>query len=462
MVKLARILILDFNRSSNLSIKLKEILGSSSSTSIHYTKHNSSVSDLDLNYRDTCSTILNHNSDIIFISLDNNLIKRVKLMIQFIRKEIPQTPILLVVDDFSPNEMLELLKLGLNDFITAPLKSFDILPRVWRLLEQTLKRDNQVQYLKEKLGLKQIVGASPAFVAEIKKIPIIAKCDAKVMISGETGTGKELFARAVHYLSPRAGKPFIPVNCGAIPEELMENELFGHERGAFTGASTSKPGLIKEADGGTLFLDEIDCLSLSAQVKLLRFLQEKEYRPLGSPRILKADVRVIAATNVDLEIELTEGKFRRDLYYRLNIITLKLPPLRERPEDISLLANHFLAKYAEQYNKQVNEFSSDVLRNLLIYDWPGNVRELEHAIERAVVLCQKEVIESTEIIPGFEIHPIEETFKEAKARFVARFEKNYIMGLLVTYRGNISKAARAAKKNRRAFWQLMRKHRINV
>src|SRR5207249_2674934 len=214
-----------------------------------------------------------------------------------------------------------------------------------------------VQHLKEKLGLQQFLGESAAFVNELKKIPAIARHGASVLISGETGTGKEMFARAVHYLSPRSGKPFVAVNCGAIPVELMENELFGHATGAFTGASSTTAGLVREADGGTLFLDEIDALPLPAQVKLLRFLQEQEYRPLGSAKVCKSDVRIITASNADFAEALRLGRFRQDLYYRLAVIPLSLPPLRERIGDVPLLARHFLEKYSAAFDKPVRHIA---------------------------------------------------------------------------------------------------------
>jgi transcriptional regulator with PAS, ATPase and Fis domain len=317
--------------------------------------------------------------------------------------------------------------------------------------------------LKEKLGLRQLVGESPAFLEEIRKIPIVTKCDATILISGETGTGKELCARAIHYLSPRASKPFVPVNCMAIPMALLENELFGHVRGAFTGASTQQQGLIHEANGGTLFLDEIDCLPLKLQIKFLRFLQEKEYRQLGSPKMHQADVRIITATNINLEDAVRKGKFRQDLYYRLNLIPISLPPLRERREDISLLSHHFLVKYSDEFNKQVTGFSPDAIQKLLIYNWPGNVRELENVIERAIIFSEQPSIRSADIeLPHQKASKCIESFKVAKARIIAQFEKSYIIGLLLTHQGNISKAAQTAQKNRRAFWQLIRKHQIDV
>ncbi len=325
-------------------------------------------------------------------------------------------------------------------------------------------RDNAlVHELKERIGLKQLVGKSPVFLAEIEKIPSIAKCSANVLISGETGTGKEMCARAIHYLSPRNDKPFVPVNCGAIPVELVENELFGHVRGAFTGADSSQTGLINEANDGTLFLDEIDCLSPPAQVKLLRFLQAKEYRQLGSTKMHQADVRVIAATNINIEEAVKKEKLRQDLYYRLNIIPFMLPPLRERKEDIPLLADHFLDKYTTEFNKQIAAFTPDAMQKLMSYEWPGNVRELENIIERAVVFSKQTVIQSIDIaLPCSEITEPDKSFQKAKSEAVAQFEKNYIWNILFAHQGNITKAAKAAQKNRRAFWELIRKHKIEV
>ena len=318
--------------------------------------------------------------------------------------------------------------------------------------------------LDEQLAFKQLIGKSVLFLEEIKKIPVIARCNSSVLISGETGTGKEVCAQNVHYLSPRAGAAFVPVNCGAIPVELAENELFGHKRGAFTGAAATKPGLIREAEGGTLFLDEVDSLPALVQVKLLRFLQEKTYRPLGSTKETQADVRIIAATGMDAEEAVKSRRLRQDLYYRLNVISLKLPPLRDRREDIPLLARHFLRKYVAELHKETEEFSPKALQKLIFYDWPGNVRELEHVIERAVVLSDRKIIREIDIsLPQLDRKSeSDESFKEAKERIVRQFERSYIQKLLLIHEGNISKAARAAKKHRRAFFQLIRKHEIDV
>jgi DNA-binding NtrC family response regulator len=367
-----------------------------------------------------------------------------------------------VVQDGCSEELIALLKSGVVDFVTPPLSAVDVLPRIWRLLE-VRRRDPLVEKLKRRIGLRQLVGDSPMFLTELEKIPYIAKSNATVLISGETGTGKELFARAIHYLGLRSGHPFVPVNCGSIPVELVENELFGHARGAFTGAHTEHAGLIQDAHGGTVFLDEIDCLPLSAQVKLLRFLQDKEYRQLGSAKVIRADVRVIAATNIELGRAVHEGTFRRDLFYRLNVVPVALPALRDRKEDIPPLARHFLQKHSSEIEREIEDFTSEALQKLAAYDWPGNVRELENVIERAVVFSTEGEIDAADIpLPDVPKHGKEESFHGAKAKVVEKFEKDYLRNLLIAHRGNISRAARAAQKNRRAFWELIRKHNINV
>src|SRR5262249_37818735 len=335
--------------------------------------------------------------------------------------------------------------------------------RVWRLLRQGRRVEDLPDTLKLRLGFRQLVGRSSSFMTEVGKIPLIARSDASVLVSGETGTGKELFARAIHYSGLRTHRSFVPVNCGAIPPDLIENELFGHTAGAFTGASGTQQGLIQEADGGTLFLDEVDCLPLLAQVKLLRFLQEKEYRPLGAAKLRQADVRIVSATNIDLEAAVRDGKFRQDLFYRLNVIPLTLPPLRERREDIPILASHFLEKYSREFNKPLQECPPSFFGVLKDYDWPGNVRELEHVIERIVALSEHGILESADIpLSGPKPLVRQQSFSQAKATMIEQFERSYIQSLLLTHRGNITKAARAAQKNRRAFWQLIRKHRIDV
>jgi two-component system response regulator GlrR len=348
-----RILLLDLTAESGLGRTLRGILESSTKPRVHLQEKSIATSESTRPTDELYETVSHFNPNLVFFVLPSNYLKRSSALIQSMGQKPFELPIMVVLEGDKPDEMLEFLKLDVPDFITPPLKPIDILTRLSFLLEQKPRGESQVHTLKEKLGLKQLVGGSPAFLAAVERVPLVAKCEANVLISGETGTGKELFARAIHYLSPRAGNPFIPISCGAIPVELVENELFGHIQGAFTSATSSQPGLIYQAHGGTLFLDEIDCLPLASQVKLLRLLQEKEYRQLGSSKVLQADVRVIAATNIELEKAVSDGKFRQDLYYRLNILPLALPPLRERKEDIPLLARHFLVKYTPEKSLKI-------------------------------------------------------------------------------------------------------------
>lgn len=395
---------------------------------------------------------------IIFLILSANSPKQNRMLFQSWRQD-KALPLMVMIEGGEPDAPAFPDESGGIEFITPPLTAADLIPLVRRTLQHTRRDQESLRILKEQLGLKQLIGESAVFRTVISKIPLAARCNASVMISGETGTGKELCARAIHYLSPRAHGAFIPVNCGAIPTELVENELFGHKRGAYTGATHEQPGLIGEADGGTLFFDEIDCLPLLAQVKLLRFLQEKEYRQLGSVRTERADVRVIAAANIDFEEAVKAGKLRQDLYYRLNVITLQLPPLRERREDVPLLARHFLNRYAAEFDRPGLSFSLNAMERLLNYSWPGNVRELEHLIARAVAMAEHEVIYDSDLnLPFTPAAARPASLREAKTRF----ERAYIEALLLAHHGNITKAAQAAQKNRRAFWELIRKHRINV
>jgi two-component system, NtrC family, response regulator GlrR len=314
-------------------------------------------------------------------------------------------------------------------------------------------------------AMPPLVGVSTAFVAATAKIPAVAGCDAGVLVLGETGTGKELFARAVHYLSRRRTRPFVPVNCASLPVDLVENELFGHERAAYTGAHTTEPGLVAEADGGTLFLDEVDSLPLAAQAKLLRFLETKEYRRLGSPQLRRTDIRLVAATSCVLDQAVASGRFRRDLYYRLNVVQLLLPPLRARQADVPLLARHFLARYAREFDRALTGFTSEAMRLLVAHSWPGNVRELENTVQRAAILTEgrEGLIAACDIDlheqPDATQH---ESFKAAKRRAVADFERGYLEGVLALCLGNVSRAARTADKDRRSFWALVKKHGIDI
>jgi DNA-binding NtrC family response regulator len=384
-------------------------------------------------------------------------------ILKSVRKEALSIPIIAVIDACEPQGILELLRGGATDFLTSPLNAANVLPRTWNLLRWPSENPKQTQLVSRGHGLQALVGESPDFLVQVQKIPLIANCDANVLIEGETGTGKEVCARTIHYSSGRARRPFLPVNCGAIPPELVENELFGHERGAYTSAMSQQTGLIEEANGGTIFLDEIDCLPILAQVKLLRFLQEKEYKPLGSSRTRRADVRIIAASNLNLEQAVANGKVRQDLFYRLNIISFLLPPLRERREDIPLLCRYFIATYSDKFNKDIVGTSPEAMHLLVTHNWPGNVRELEHTIERATVMSTGPLLDVKDLaLPSLQTNTCLESLQAAKAKEIGQFEKRYILGLLAASGGNITHDAKLAQKNRRAFFQLIHKHQIDV
>ncbi|MCI0337646.1 MAG: sigma-54 dependent transcriptional regulator [Acidobacteria bacterium] len=459
-MKPANVLLLDINPSSELSGKLRGILESTPNGEIQLQQEIINSSDTrDLPGGDVRDLVSRAKPAVIFLVSAWNVLRRAKALFQSLRREPPEPPIVVVSDADAP-EMFDMIRLGAADFITPPLTPMGILPRLWRLLEQTVRGETLGYRLKEKfVGTNMLIGESPAFLEVVKKIPTIAPGDTTILISGETGTGKEVCARSIHRLSQRAERSFVAVNCGSIPIDLVESELFGHERGAFTGAVASKIGMIHEAEGGTLFLDELDSLPLLAQVKLLRFLQEKEYRAVGSTKTRYADVRVIAATNVNIDKAVREGKIRQDLYYRLNMIPIALPPLRERREDIPLLAATFLAQFAKKYGKHVYGFSSDALHKLCLYDWPGNVRELESVVGRALTFVEQPLIHSQDIsLPG----PAPKSFQEMKEEMVQQFERTYIQSMLIAFDGNITKAAEAAQKDRRSFFELIRKLGIDV
>jgi DNA-binding NtrC family response regulator len=355
---------------------------------------------------------------------------------------------------------------AVDDFVSCPFRQGELTLRAKRLLQ--LKRatntSSDLPEGKEKFRPVSMVGESPCFLRVIEQIPLLADCQATVVISGETGSGKEVMARAIHYQGTRSGKPFIPVNCGALPDHLFENELFGHTKGAFTDASSTEKGLIAEAEEGTLFLDEIDALSQSGQVKLLRFLQNGEYRPLGSSRSVAANVRIIAATNTDLFDRVKAKLFREDLYFRLNALSVIIPPLRERIEDIVPLSNHFLTQYATERNTERRAISSEALRKLMAYEWPGNVRELEGLILRALVLTCSATLQPEDMnLPQQSPKPTQENtlLRKAKTSMIQNFELSYLTTLLTAHRGNITHAAIAAGKQRSTLQRLLRKYSLN-
>ena len=385
------------------------------------------------------------------------LLERVKAA----RRDRRSSAILIAGERFDAEQLLALLEAGADDFVSAPFAPDELAARLRRALG-LVARNAVERRSPSNARLRNFIGENPAFLKQVHRIPMVAGCDAGVLILGETGTGKEVCAQAVHYLSARASRPWVAVNCGAIPVELVESELFGHVRGAYTTAHNSREGLVAEAEGGTLFLDDIDCLPLSAQSKLLRFLEEREYRVVGANAVRTSDVRVIAACNRNLVDLAARGAFRQDLYFRLNVLTLTLPPLRDRREDIPALAAHCVEEMARRLGRRSLPLSPQALRKLLAHDWPGNVRELQHVIERALVMSSGPTLcaDDLDIGDANAAASADVSFRVAKARVVEQFERTYIEQLLASYDGNITHAAQEAKKNRRAFFALIRKHRI--
>jgi len=398
-------------------------------------------------------------SDVVVVAAGSSELENARRLFASLHETFPNRPVLFTATHPETIDIIKVLEMGASDFLFPPVRRAELMTRLRRQTSLMRQSDARIESLKEEIGLKQIIGESAVFLNELQRVPRFARCDAAVLISGESGTGKEIFARAIHYLSPRANRPFVPVNCGALPEQLVESEIFGHKRGAFTGATMDQAGLIHEAEGGTLFLDEIDGLTRQAQVKLLRFLQDGEYRSVGSQQIVHANIRVVAAANVDFNQLVREGKFREDLFYRLNVLALALPPLRERRGDILLLADHILEAQAATANVPPKKLSLGALNRLIGHSWPGNVRELENVLTRALVLCDRDTLELSDLnLPDDGAAEENQSFRSTKTRVIRRFEHDFLQTTLRAHHGNITHAARAVKKSRRAFWELLRKH----
>ncbi|HEY1902784.1 MAG TPA: sigma-54 dependent transcriptional regulator [Terracidiphilus sp.] len=344
-----------------------------------------------------------------------------------------------------------------DDVVLLPESADVIRDRILRFALPDAEAESAYENLVVTLGKANLVGQDPSFLRVAEKIVPSSNSDFPALITGETGTGKDLFARAIHFLSRRRGQPFIPVDCAGIPDHLFENELFGHARGAYTDAHGEQKGLAALADKGTLFLDEIDSLSLAAQAKLLRFLQDHQFKPLGSERYVYSEVRVIAATNRNLEQHVVEKQFRSDLYFRLNVLRFELPPLCQRARDIPLLAQHFLTMYLPRNVHKT--FTSSALHRLSCYHWPGNIRELANVIQRAIVFSQGPQINRCDIaIPDQAAPGTPATFNTGRKQALQSFERDYVEEVLRRNQGNITWAAREAGKERRAFGRLVKKY----
>lgn len=383
-----------------------------------------------------------------------------------LKSEIPELPVILVTGHGSIDTAIEAMRKGAFHYLVKPFKLSEVSINVERAIEKrTLSLDVQRlrKELKQGWGLKDIIGKSAGMKSVFDLVERVADSTANILIQGESGTGKEVVARAIHSLGPRAKQPFIAINCTAIPEALLESELFGHAKGSFTGAAGQKKGLFEEADGGTLFLDEIGDMSPSLQSKLLRVLQERKIRPVGANNFVDVDVRIIAATHKDLKAGIRENTFREDLFYRLSVIPILIPPLRERTDDIPLLAEHFLEKYsvanAVNGSPRVRNLSKGALAKLLRFRWQGNVRELENVIERAVVLARGSVIEESDL-PESDVGNVEDTFKGLSGDFptLSQLEERYIGVVLRKTAGRKDRAAQILGVNRRTLYRKEREY----
>jgi len=378
----------------------------------------------------------------------------------------PNVPILGILGEQPGHDdgALENIPPILRDFVVSPFRHRELALRVRRILTQGSQGTRRDVDLTRPVRVDSLLGESAIFLAQVEKVPLFAGVDATVLLQGETGTGKEVFARAIHYSSPRKDRAFIPINCAALPDQLFENELFGHAKGAYTSAAQEQGGLVLEAEGGTLFLDEVDALNPCAQAKLLRFVQHREYRPLGCSRTRVANVRIIAASNHDLRQAVAERRFREDLFHRLNVLSLLVPPLRERPEDIPLLAHRFLQRFRRPDGQGPRDLSDQAVEKLLAHSWPGNVRELESTLQRAVVLCGASVIQAQDIecsVDSLKSQSLGGSLRAVKTSATMDVERAYLVKTLVTFRGNVTHAAKAAGKERRSFQRLLRKYGID-
>jgi len=374
----------------------------------------------------------------------------------------PDMPVIILTGHGSIESAVDAMRRGAYSYITKPVDHRELLLQVEKALEKgrlTSEIRRLQGLLEERWDVPNIIAKSPKMCQVLGLISQIAKTESTVFIQGESGTGKELIARAIHLSSHRKERAFVAVNCAAFPETLLESELFGYEKGAFTGAAQSKKGLLMQAHEGTFFFDEIGDMPPSTQAKILRVLQERQFYPVGGEKPCEVDVRLIVATNKNLEEQVRRGQFREDLFYRVHVIPVLLPPLRERREDIPFLARHFIERFSQQVKKDVVDLTPGAMQKLMLYEWPGNVRELENTIEYAVVMTRKTVITEDLILPtngvrtGGPLKPLRRAKEE--------FEKTYLIRLLEACEGNVSKTARLAGKHRTDFYDLLKKYELD-
>ncbi len=366
----------------------------------------------------------------------------------------PSLPVIILTAHGTIPDAVAAAQRGVFGYLTKPFEATELLD----LLRRAVGEGAAGQPASGEPRLAGIVTASPLMAALLDEVVLVGASQANVLIQGESGTGKEMLARAVHEASQRRGGPFVAINCAAIPEALLESELFGHVKGAFTGADVARKGLFQSAAGGTVFLDEIGDMPVALQAKLLRVLQEREVRPLGSQQAVPVDVRIVSATHRDLEALIAEQAFREDLYYRLNVVNLHIPPLRERREDIAALAQHFVSTLAAKHGRHVVGFAPDAMEALMRFDWPGNVRQLMNVVEQCCALCTTVRIPAALVSRALRNKPVEIlSYAEAKDRF----ERDYLIQLMKLTAGQVSEAARLAQRNRTEFYRLLQKHELS-
>jgi two-component system, NtrC family, response regulator GlrR len=371
-----------------------------------------------------------------------------------IHAQDPALPVIVLTAHGSIPDAVQATQQGVFGYLTKPFDTQELI----QLLARAVALPGATKAACDETWCDEIVTANSHMQALLAEARLVADSESGVMIRGESGTGKELLARAIHRASPRRGGPFVAVNCAAIPEPLLESELFGHVKGAFTGALGAHKGLFQAADGGSLFLDEIGDLPLGLQVKLLRVLQDLEVRPVGSSHAVAVDVRILSATHRDLEAAIAAGEFREDLYYRLNVVSLAIPPLRERREDIPLLVRQFLTVYAERNPHRVNGFTPEAMEMLTAFDWPGNVRQLGNVVEQCCALCAAPLAPASLVLRALGTRPATAlSYAEAKDRF----EQDYLTSLMKSTHGNVAAAARLAGRNRTEFYRLLQKHGLS-
>ncbi len=379
------------------------------------------------------------------------------VLFQTLRDRHPTLPVIILTAHGSIAEAVEATNNGAFGFVTKPFEAPALLDQIQSALRLSGVTNSQGDS-DDSAWRAAIVTRSRSMEDTLQRARLVAASDASVLIQGDSGTGKELLARAIHNASNRSEQSFVAINCGAIPENLLESELFGHKKGAFTGANTDHTGLFAAADGGTLLLDEIGDMPLALQVKLLRVLQEGHIRPVGATTSIPINVRIICATHRDLTTEISEGRFREDLYYRLNVVTLYLPPLSDRREDIPVLTNHFLDQLADKHNQPRRHFSPEAMERLISTSWPGNVRQLYNVVEQLVILSTTSVISDDLVQKALRKDERElPAFAEARADF----ERDYLAKLLQITQGNVSQAARLAKRNRTEFYKLLNRHDLD-